>query len=65
MAMDKAIESGKEHRKPYYGPKSIDYSCRNHGSCKRCQMNRQYKYLKKMGKSIDKELEEYYNKCIK
>ena len=32
MSLDKAIEHGKEHRKPYYGAKAIDKSCRNHGS---------------------------------
>lgn len=55
MGMEKAIASGKEHRKIYYGSKAIDKSCRNHGSCEWCRMNRQYKYLKKLEKSIDKE----------
>lgn len=32
MSLDKAIIFGKEHRKPYYGSKAIDPSCRNHGS---------------------------------
>lgn len=52
MSMDKAIKSGKEHRKPYSGAKAISKSCRNHGSCPWCQMNRKYKFLKK---SIDKK----------
>lgn len=30
--LDKAIKFGKEKRKPYYGAKSFDPSCRNHGS---------------------------------
>lgn len=30
--LDKAIIHGKEHRKPYFGAKAIDKSCRNHGS---------------------------------
>lgn len=33
MSLDKAIEHGKEHRKPYRGSKAIDCICRNHGSC--------------------------------
>lgn len=61
MAMDKAIESGKEHRKQYYGCKAIDPSCRNGGSCEWCQQNRKYKFLKKMQKSVDKEIQEWYN----
>ena len=56
--MEKAIASGKEHRKEYYGAKAICKSCRNGGSCKWCRMNRQYKNLKKMQISIDKYEEE-------
>ena len=40
--LDKAIASGKEHRKPYRGSKAIDCTCRNHGSCIRCRDNRLY-----------------------
>lgn len=36
MSLDKAIEHGKEKRKPYRGSKAWDYSCRNHGSCSYC-----------------------------
>lgn len=32
MSLDKAIQHGKEKRKPYYGCKSFDPACRNHGS---------------------------------
>ena len=32
MSYDKAIKSGHEHRKNYYGAKAIDTTCRNHGS---------------------------------
>lgn len=61
MSMSKAIKSGKEHRKEYRGSKAFDKTCRNHGSCDWCRMNRQYKNLKKMQESIDKMLEEQYN----
>ena len=54
MSMDKAIKYGKEHRKQYYGTKAIDKTCRNGGSCQYCQMNRKYKFLKKMQEPIDK-----------
>lgn len=33
MSLDKAIQHGKEKRKPYRGAKAVDPSCRNHGSC--------------------------------
>lgn len=36
MSLDKAIRSGKEHRKAYRGAKAIDHTCRNHGSCPWC-----------------------------
>ena len=40
MALDKAIQYGKEHRKPYTGGKAIDRTCRNHGGCDWCKGNR-------------------------
>lgn len=46
MSFDKAIEHGKEHRKPYTGGKAIARSCRNHGGCQWCLENRLYKYRK-------------------
>lgn len=45
MALDKAIKSGKEHRKPYRGSKSFDPSCRNHGGCAWCEANRKHKFI--------------------
>lgn len=47
MSMDKAIEHGKEKRKPYRGSKAIDRTCRNHGGCVWCNENRTHKYDKK------------------
>ena len=61
MALDKAIESGKEHRKSYYGSKAIDSSCKNHGSCLWCKGNRKYKYIKNEKKMLDKLKEWRYN----
>ena len=43
MSLDKAIEHGKERRKPYRGAKAVDATCRNHGSCRWCERNRTYK----------------------
>lgn len=43
MTLDKAIEHGKEHRKPYRGSKEFDRTCRNHGSCDWCKDNRLYR----------------------
>ena len=51
MSLDKAIQSGKEHRKKYRGAKSIDCSCRNNGSCDWCRRNRLYKNLKRFDKA--------------
>ena len=61
MALDKAIKSGKEHRKMYYGSKAICRSCRNHGGCPWCEENRKYKYLKKSQKMLDRLKEVGYN----
>lgn len=43
MSLDKAIEHGKEKRKPYRGSKAIDRTCCNHGSCLWCVRNRKHK----------------------
>lgn len=43
MSLDKAIQHNKEHRKKYYGAKSIDPTCRNHGGCPTCLSNRMHK----------------------
>ena len=48
MSMDKAIEHHKEFRKRYYGAKSIDPACRNHGDCLVCQENRTYGTRKRL-----------------
>lgn len=61
MSLDKAIKHGKEKRKPYVGSKSIDHTCRNHGSCNWCVGSRTYKNLKRTQKMIDKELEYFIN----
>jgi len=52
MSLEKAIKSGKEHRKPYRGSKAIDASCRNHGGCPYCEANRKHKFLDKEGKEM-------------
>ncbi|MDE6678446.1 MAG: hypothetical protein K2K02_05335 [Ruminococcus sp.] len=50
MALDKAIISGKEQRKPYKGEKAVDISCRNHGSCPYCKWKRLYQLKKQLEK---------------
>ena len=47
MSLDKAIEHGKERRKPYRGAKAVDCTCRNHGSCPWCKANRLHKFRDK------------------
>ena len=54
MPLDKAIEYKKEKRKPYYGAKAIDRTCRNHGTCGYCQGSRQYKNTKRLQSMMDK-----------
>ncbi len=57
MTHDKAIQHGKERRRPYRGSRRWDRSCRNHGSCGYCRGNRQY--AEKRGKqATDEELKE-------
>lgn len=60
MGLEKAIKSGKEHRKEYKYKKnyckSVDKTCRNHGTCPWCKGNRLNKY-KNMDKISKKELQ--------
>ena len=51
MGLEKAIEHGKEKRKPYKGAKAVACSCRNHGACEWCRGNRTHNTDKKMEKA--------------
>ena len=53
MSLNKAIEHGKEKRKPYRGTKKVSKLCRNHGACSWCVGNRTYKNRKRM--VVDKD----------
>lgn len=57
MSLDKAIKHGKEKRKPYRLPKSVDPMCRNHGGCDWCLGNRMYQ-TKKEKEKADSKMEE-------
>lgn len=58
MSLRKAIKSGKEHRKQYYGSKSIDPMCRNNKGCKWCEDNRKYQD-NKLKEKVDYELRNF------
>jgi len=64
MGLRKAIEHGKEHRKPYYGSKDFDRSCRNHGGCPVCEANRKHKFIIREKKTLDM-LNEYYFELLR
>lgn len=53
MSLYKAIEYGKEKRKPYRGSKAFDCSCRNHGTCAWCQGNRLHNSNRKIEQSLE------------
>ena len=44
MSLDKSIQSGKEHRKPYYDSRRFDHSCRNNGDCEYCSKGRVHQH---------------------
>ena len=60
MSLNKAIEHGKEKRKAYRKPQSIDKTCRNHGSCEWCERNRMYS-RKKSAEACSNRMEELRN----
>ena len=43
MSLNKAIEHGKERRKPHYKSKAFDRSCCNHRGCEYCIANRKHR----------------------
>ena len=54
MSLDKAIKYGKEFRKPYYGAKAFDSTCRNHGSDDWAKENRMIQSKKEKEKAESK-----------
>lgn len=56
--MDKAIEHGKEKRKPYYKSGRFDPTCRPHGGCPYCYNNRMHRHKKKINDTINEAIEE-------
>ena len=64
MSLNKAIESGKEHRRQYRKAKAVDKTCRNNGSCFWCRDNRMYKYnkVKEKADSYMEEIDEEIQK---
>lgn len=60
MSLDQAIEHKKEKRKPYFGSKAIDPTCRNHGGCPWCEENRKY-HDNKEQERCEQELEDWRN----
>jgi len=43
MGLKRAIEHGKERRRPYRGAKAYDTRCRNQGGCYWCRHARLYR----------------------
>ena len=50
MGLDKAIAHGKEKRRPYYGSKRFDVSCRPGGGCPYCVASRIHSVNKQKAK---------------
>lgn len=58
MTLDKAVEHGKEKRKPYRGSKAVARSCENHGGCPWCEGNRAHADNVRRD-AADQQVEEY------
>lgn len=57
MSFDKHM--GKDWRKPFTGAKSIDHSCRNHGSCEYCKNKRTW-FDTKHRRAAELKINEYW-----
>ena len=53
MGLDRAILSGKEHRKIYQDSRRYDRTCRAHGSCDWCCEGRQFSHKKAELESLE------------
>lgn len=53
MSFDNFYPNRKDHRKPFHGSKSVDRTCRNHGSCPYCSGNRQFKNFRRQPLEIE------------
>ena len=62
MSLEKSIKSGKEKRKQYYGSKSFDHTCRNHGSCSWCLSSRTIQINRENARSKD-QIDEWFYYC--
>lgn len=58
--LDKAIEHGKEHRKPYYHSGRFDLTCRPHGGCPWCEEAR-LKGYRRDNEAVSVQLEDVEN----
>lgn len=63
MSLNKAIQHGKEKRKPYSGAKAVDSSCRNHGGEDYALNDRVHKY-RKIEVAFESQIEEWEHKNI-
>lgn len=64
MSLNKAIEHGKEKRKPYSGAKAVCQECRNHGGEDWALNDRIHKYRKREVLAQE-QIEEFYGKEFK
>ena len=64
MSLDKAIQSGKEKRKPYRGSARFARSCRNHGRCGWCVGNRTHQAKRNVPADLFEQLKEALTDAI-
>ena len=58
MSLDKAVEFLKEKREKFRRSKAFDLSCRNHGGCLYCKLNRTHSTLVRE-MTANEQLKEY------
>jgi hypothetical protein len=53
MAFDKRYPNRKDWRRPYFGPRQVDRTCRAHGSCPWCKDGRLHRDKKQSRAAAD------------
>ena len=64
MAFDNDYPNRKDRRKEYRKSKAFDRTCRNHGSCKYCELNRTHNDRKRRI-AARKDIDEYLDNTTK
>ena len=60
MSFDMRYPNRKDWRKPYYGAKAVDATCRNHGTCPYCESGRKHAAIRRAPADADDQIRDAF-----